>query len=173
MNNLHRFFNKVERGSGGLGFLFILFLIIIMIFCIDLGYIFLTEKCMDEDIVECVSGLMDEEEAPPEGAVTATGAISGEFNDETHTVTVSMSFPLEGGAVTGSFTGDCEGSIKGTYAGGDGGAISGKGSGKCAFVVPASGEFNGTVSHGGKTVNINGTGRALGQEKSGSLTLSY
>lgn len=165
---------KQPRGMGLLGILFILIIFLILIFLGDLGFIFFSEECLGQEPMECIFGMFDEgDDAAPQGAVTATGVLSGEFNGEDHSVTVSMSFPLGGGDVTGSFSGDCDGSIKGTYAGGDGGAISGKGSGSCGFVVPASGSFSGTVNEGSKSVNINGSGSALGITKTGSMSLGY
>ena len=157
-----------------LGILFFLFFILLLIMMFDLGYIFLSSECIDQGPLECaLTILTSDEEEPQEGSVTATGVISGNYGDEPRTVTVSLTFPLEGGAVTGSFSGDCDGNIKGTYAGGNGGAISGKGSGSCAFVLPASGTFSGTVNQSSKTVPVTGSGSAAGFSGSGSLTLTY
>ena len=145
MNNLMGFSSTVQpRGMGLLGILFFLFILLILLFLGDMAFIFVSEECMDRGIVECASDILgpDEEEQAPQGAVTASGMISGEYAGENHTVSVSLTFPLEGGSVTGSFSGDCDGSIKGTYAGGDNGAISGSAKGSCGFVFPASGSFS-------------------------------
>ena len=130
---------------------------------------------MDEGLIECALDLVlsdDEEEAEPEGGVTANGVISGTYGGEERSVTVSISFPLKGGEVTGSFSGDCDGNIKGTFAGGNGGVISGNAKGSCAFVLPASSEFSGTVNQTSKTVPVSGHGSAAGFSGEGSLTLS-
>jgi len=165
-----------QRGMGWLMILFIIILILVLMLLFDQAYIVGKQKCVGEKIWDCAFDILlggDEETPPAEGSVTAAGTLSGEFKGETHSVDITMNIPLEGGAVTGSFSGDCDGSITGTYAGGDNGAISGSGSGKCAFVIPASGNFSGSVNKASKTVNINGSGSALGITKSGSMTLSW
>jgi len=166
-----------QRGMGWLMILFIIILILVMLLIFDQAYIAGKTKCVGQKIWDCAFDILlggeDEPAATSASSVTATGELSGEFKGEQHSVTVSMTIPLDGGAVTGSFTGDCDGNIKGTFAGGDNGAISGDGGGKCAFVIPASGNFSGTVNKAAKTVNINGSGSALGITKSGSMTLTY
>ena len=161
---------------GALGILFLFILIIIFILMLDLGYIYLSKNCIGQEPIECALDMLsssEEEEAPSKEAVTASGSISGEFQGEMRSVSVTLTFPLGGGAVSGSFSGDCDGSIKGDYAGGDGGAISGKGSGSCGFVLPASGNFSGVVNTVSKTVPISGKGSAAGFSGEGSLTLTY
>jgi len=175
MNYLQRSPNlSRQRGMGMLGILLIFILILILIFCGDLAFIFISENCIDESIFTCLMGMLgeDEEEEAQEGSVTATGVISGEYGGENKSVTVTLTFPLEGGTVTGGFSGDCDGNIKGSYAGG-GGTISGTGKGSCAFVIPASGSFSGTVNTANKTVPIHGKGSALGIDGEGDLTLTY
>ncbi|OGG76843.1 hypothetical protein A3B35_01985 [Candidatus Kaiserbacteria bacterium RIFCSPLOWO2_01_FULL_54_24] len=165
-----------QRGMSPLGILFILVLILVLIFMFDMGFIFLSENCIDEGPILCALNMLlgeDEESAPQEGAVTAAGVVSGEYGGEARSVTVTLTFPLEGGAVSGSFSGDCDGNIKGTYAGGNGGAISGTGKGSCAFVIPASGQFSGTVNQSTKSVPVSGSGSAAGFSGEGSLTLTY
>lgn len=164
-----------QKGMGMLGILLIFILILILIFCGDLAFIFISENCIDESPFVCLIGMLseDDEEEPQEGTVTATGVISGEYGGEARSVTISLTFPLEGGAVTGSFSGDCDGNIKGTYAGGNGGAISGTGKGSCAFVFPASGKFSGTVNTASKTVPVHGSGSVPGFSGEGDLTLTY
>ena len=164
-----------QKGSSAFGILFIIILIIILILVFDMGLI-LFGACGDsDDMLECVIGMLfePEPEAAPEGSVTANGVISGEYGGENRSVTVNMTFPLEGGNVSGTFSGDCDGTIKGTYAGGNGGAISGTGKGSCAFVFPASGSFSGTVNQGAKTVPVHGSGSVPGFSGEGDLTLSY
>lgn len=128
-----------------------------------------------DDMLGCIVDIFlePEPEEAPQGSVTATGVISGEFNGETKSVTVNMTFPLEGGAVAGTFSGECDGTIKGTYAGGNGGTISGTGKGSCGFVLPASGSFSGSVNTAGKTVPIHGSGSVPGFSGEGDLTLAY
>ena len=164
-----------QRGMSPFGLLFLIFFIIFLMVMFDVGYI-LFRACGDSgDIIDCALSIFlepDEGEAP-QGSVTATGAISGEYGGENRSVTVSMTFPLEGGAVTGNFSGDCDGRIKGTYAGGNGGAISGTGNGSCAYVFPASGSFSGTVNQSSKTVPVHGSGSVPGFSGEGDLTLTY
>jgi len=164
-----------QRGMGMLGILLIFILILILLFCGDLAFIFISENCIDENPFVCLIGMLseDEEEEKPEGSVTATGTISGEYDGENKSVTVTLTFPLEGGVVTGSFSGECDGNIKGKFAGGNGGAISGTGKGKCAWILPASGNFSGTVNTSSKTVPIHGSGSAAGFSGEGDLTLTY
>lgn len=164
-------------GFGSLGFFGFLILLIMFLVLVDMGYIFLSQKCIDSDIIDCILDVMsmdeEEEEQPEEGSVTATSAISREVKGSMRTVTISITFPLEGGAVTGSFEGDCDGSIKGTYAGGTNGAISGTGKGSCGFIFPASGTFSGTVNKGSKSVSVSGEASVMGVSGQGSLTLKY
>lgn len=164
-----------QRGMSPLGILVLVILILMMLLIFNQGYI-LTSACGDsDDFIDCALTLLlepDEETEAPQGSVTATGVISGEYGGEPRSVTVSMTFPLEGGAVGGNFSGDCDGTIKGTYAGG-GGTISGTGKGSCAFVIPASGSFSGSVNTSSKTVPIHGNGSAAGFSGEGDLTLTY
>ncbi len=139
----------------------------------DMAYIGISEECMDaEDMFDCIAEILESEgEAEPEeGTVTAVGSIGDEQGDITFTLTI----PLKGGAVSGSFSGDCDGSLKATFAGGNGGSITGgKGAGKCAWVMPALGEFTGTVNTTAKTAIITGEGRIPGGSKQGSVTLTW
>lgn len=164
-----------ERGMSPLGLLFILIIFIFLLFLFDQAFI-LNSQCNDSDsVMECALDILlgsDDEGQPQEGSVTATGVISGEYGGENRSVSVSMHIPLAGGEVTGSFSGDCDGTIKGTYAGG-GGSIRGSGKGSCAFVIPASGNFSGTVNESSKTVPVRGSGSAAGFSGEGSLTLTY
>ena len=162
-----------QRGMGMLGILFIIILIILLLIMGDLAFIFTSSECIDENIFSCLVGMIGEDdEEDQEGGVVATGVISGEYGGENRSVTVSLNIPLEGGAVTGNFSGDCDGNIKGTYAGG-GGVINGTAKGSCAFVMPASGKFSGTVNVSSKTVPLNGSGSVPGFSGEGSLTLTY
>lgn len=165
---------KSRPGSSPLGLLLFFIIFLIILFMGDMAYIFLSEECMDKDPLDCVMDMFSsEEEEAPEGSVTASGVLSGEFKGETHSVTLTLSFPLKGGDVTGSFSGDCDGTIKGSYAGGNGGVISGNAKGSCMFVLPASGNFSGTVNQTAKTVPVNGKGSVPGFSKEGSMTLTY
>lgn len=157
--------------------LLLFFIIFVFLILIGLGgYSQLSARCNGHEMLSCALDLVlgkEEPEQQPENAVTATGAISREFKGKEYSVAVTLTFPAEGGAVTGSFSGDCDGSITGTYAGGDGGAISGDAKGSCAFVIPASGSFTGTVNQSQKTVPLTGKGGAMGFSADGSLTLTY
>ncbi|HLD64031.1 MAG TPA: hypothetical protein VI913_04015 [Candidatus Peribacteraceae bacterium] len=174
MNQLQALQNA-RRGSSPLGILFIFIFILILLFLFDMAFIFGSQNCIDEDVFSCALDMLtsDEEEEEQQGGVTATGVISGTYGKSERSVTVTLTFPLEGGNVTGSFSGDCDGNIKGTFAGGNGGAISGKAKGSCAFIFPASADFSGTVSQRNKTVSVSGKGSAAGFSGEGSLTLKY
>jgi hypothetical protein len=171
-----KFWQHSRPGMSPFGILIILILIIFLFFMMDMGFIYGSQACIGMDPFDCALEMLtsdEEEEKPAEGSVTATGEISKEVKGSTRSVSISISFPLEGGAVTGSFSGDCDGTIKGTYAGGNGGSISGTGKGSCAFIFPASGNFSGTVNQSNKTVPVHGQGSAAGISGEGSLTLSY
>lgn len=165
-----------QRGFSVFGLIFLIILFILIIMIVVGTYNVAAAKCVGDDIISCIFDKFfgePKEEAKAEGAVTASGALSGKFKDKEGSVTVTLTFPLEGGTVTGTFSGDCDGNIKGSYAGGDGGAISGEAKGSCAFIIPASGEFSGTVNQTSKTVVVSGSGSAAGFSKQGSMTLSY
>ncbi len=126
----------------------------------------------DENFISCLLDEMmseDEEAEPAEGTVTAVGA----YEYKGYAVTITLSVPLNGGAVNGTVSGTCEGPIKGSYAGG---AITGNMSGVCApfFVsIPASAEFTGSVNKSAKTVPVSFNGRGGGLSHEGSTTLTY
>ena len=155
-------------------FIFLLIFIAIL-FGLDLLFIRYQMDCDEhESIMQCITAMIDNDEpTPAQGSVTATGGASGKFAGQEGSITVEMSFPLEGGDVVGTFSGDCDGKISGTFAGGNGGAISGTGKGSCGYVFPASGSFSGTVNTASKSVPISGQGRASGVNGSGSITLTY
>ena len=149
-------------------------MIVVMIaglFIGDMAYIFIGEECMDLDPLECALAIMtSEDNEKPEGSVTAVGSLSGDKGS----LNFTLNIPLKGGAVTGSFDGDCDGTLKATFAGGNGGAITGGiGKGSCGFVLPASGNFTGTVNTTSKTATITGKGSIPGGSKEGSVTLKW
>lgn len=133
-------------------------------------------RCGDDDanIPEC---LMEDLEAEldaeaEEGSVVASGV----YEYKGHSVNVTMTVPLKGGAVTGALSGTCDGKVTGNYDGKQGGAIGGKMSGACApfFVnIPAGADYSGSVNKTGKTVSIGFTGRGGGFTHEGSMTLAY
>jgi len=175
MKQPNSFLYRSHSGSV-FGLLFFFILLIFLLILADIGYIFASEECMGLDAGDCFAEIFssdDEEGEKPEGSVTATGMISGTYGKSERSVTVSLTFPLAGGDVTGSFEGDCDGSIKGSFSGGNGGTISGKAKGSCGFILPASGQFSGTVNTAAKTVPIRGNGSAAGFSGEGSVTLSY
>ncbi len=173
MNYAQLPFLKSRRGMSPLGLFFLVIIIIMILFLLDMAFI-LGSQCKDsDDAIDCaLNVLLGEESEAPQGTVTATGVLSGEFKGENHSVTVSLHIPLEGGAVTGNFSGDCDGSIKGTYVR-ESSAISGSGNGSCAFIIPASGIFSGSVNREAKSVHVSGEGSAAGFSKSGSVVLTY
>ncbi len=104
--------------------------------------------------------------------LTATGS----FQKDKYGVSISLTFPKEGGSVTGSFSGDCNGTIRGAYDGETTGMIRGKAVGSCSpfsIPVPASADFTGTVNMATKSIPITGTGSAMGFSGSGNVTLSF
>lgn len=120
--------------------------------------------------------------APENNADSSSVTASGNIKKLVYDVTVRLTFPLDGGAVTGSFSGSCNGSVSGTYAGGDAGAISGTGSGICnpvplqlseKFNFPVSGSFNGIVNHINKKVPITVSGTAKDKTGSVQMVLGY
>lgn len=161
-----------QKGMSPFGIIIFIIILIILLFICDQAYI-LSQRCADEDIIECALDILTgEEDEVAAGAVTATGIISGTYGGSERSVTVTFNFPPSGGDVTGNFSGDCDGSIKGSYAG-SGGTINGTANGSCGFVFPASGKFSGTVNETAKTVPISGSGSAAGFSGEGSLTLKY
>jgi len=163
-----------QRGQAGL---LILLLIIVILFGAllgaDYGYVYYLEECGDEPVKECFLDSDDKEEEEVKGeVVTAAGGLS----EKGYSASITLTFPLEGGNVSGSVSGDCSGRVEGIYDGSDGGSISGKIFGSCSpfFVpIPAKGTFTGVVNKDSKTVPITGTGSAAGFSGSRSITLSY
>ena len=150
-----------------IGFLLYLFLFIAIFLGIDVAYIYFSQRCFDTPVFECLGDLTKDEE------IKNTIEAKGSFNYDKYNVTLTLTIPLDGGKVTGSFDGSCNGSIQGNYDGEEGGVISGEAKGSCALVIPASGKFSGTVSQSSKSVPISGTGTFAGISGDGSLTLSY
>lgn len=156
-----------------MGCLLVVLIVLLLVVMGDMAYIYMSEECLDDDnIVECLEGLVGEEAEPEGETVTATGNISGEYGKSQRSVDISLTIPLKGGKVTGSFSGDCDGSITGDYAG-NGGAISGKAKGACAFIMPAWADWSGTVNTAGKTVPVNAKGGIPGFTGEKALTLKY
>jgi len=124
-----------------------------------------------EDILDCMFAIADEEE--PEGAVTATGV----YTYKDYSATLTLTIPLEGGAVTGRISGTCDGVVtKASFDGKDYGVITGSMRGTCDpfFVkIPATGSFSGTVNKSAKTVPLRILGSGGGVEKSDSMSLTY
>jgi hypothetical protein len=147
-------------------FLGLLLLLILVFFGLNL----LDDEPSEVTSQETIQPTAESENKPEEtkNMITATGS----YSYDKYSVDVSLTFPLEGGAVSGSFSGDCDGNITGNYAGGDGGAINGQGSGRC-FIPAISGSFSGTVNQSKKSVPINAKGSVIGVTKSINMTLSY
>ena len=159
--------NKYNQGFGMVGLLIYLFLFIAIFLGIDVAIIYFSEKCFDRPMLECILEADQLEE--PKNAVEAKGS----FNYDKYDVALTLTIPLDGGKVTGSFDGSCDGTIQGNYDGEEGGVITGKAKGSCGLVIPASGSFSGTVSKTSKSVPISGTGSVAGVSGEGSLTLTY
>lgn len=66
----------------------------------------------------------------PTDIITTTGS----FSYLGQGVNYTLSFPKNGGDVTGSFDGLCNGSANGNYTGGDGGHVEGNVSGECVVL---------------------------------------
>lgn len=158
---------KSGSGFAGIWFLLYILLFLIIIFSGDVAFIYLSQRCFDTPIWECLTE--DSEDVEEKNTVEAKGS----FSYKNYGINLYLTIPLEGGAVTGRFEGDCSGSIKANYDGKEGGVISGDGRGSCALVLPASGSFSGTVNQQTKTVPISGSGNAAGISGEGSLTLSF
>ena len=174
-----------NRGFISFGLMFLIFLLILMAYHLIGNKYFVTtvNKILSKEYEEDKRSFEKSEKLRttnfssqglrmnyPGETVTA----SGEYRYGKYTVAVSLTFPLDGGSVNGSFSGSgCSGSIIGNYAGGSGGAISGKASGTCLLVLPASGTFTGTVNQSRKTVTTSGTGKVANFSGGGSMTLSY
>ncbi len=150
----------------------LLILVVLMFFATNeaMGYYF--ENCYEEDVFDCMMGILEEEEEPEPDAVAATGG----YEYKGYTVSLTVNVPLGGGSLSGAMTGACDGKVTGSYDGQNNGVISGKITGTCdPFVVkiPASADFNGTVNKTGKTVPIRFTGRGGGITHQGSMSLGY
>src|SRR3989344_5454220 len=93
--------NKYNRGFGMVGFLIYLFLFIAIFLGIDVVIIYFSEKCFDQPVLECI--LESEQLEEPKNAVEAKGS----FNYDKYDITLTLTIPLSGGKVTGSFDGSC------------------------------------------------------------------
>jgi len=144
----------------------------------DYGYVYYLEKCGDSPINTCLadSSKKTDEQSPQSTEKKTPITATGSFSVKNYGVTISMTFPLEGGTVNGNVNGDCNGTVRGSYKGGDNGIISGNIFGKCTvfFVpIPAKASFSGNVNQQQKTIFIEGNGGAAGFSGSGSMTLTY
>lgn len=162
------------KGAVGCGTLIAFLIVGLILLAIGGNAVFgyYLDHCDDEEVFECLMGALEEEEAPPEGTVTAVGP----YNYKDYSVSVTMNIPLEGGGVNGSMSGTCSGQVKGSFDGKKNGVISGRITGSCSpFIVniPASADFSGTVNKDGKVVPINFTGRGAGLTHKDSMSLSY
>jgi hypothetical protein len=171
--------NQVDQsGLTAIGLLLIILLIFGGLFGGLFGYSWYLEECGDAPIGVCVDQITKGDEAVEETAsgeqtvVTATGS----FSVKSYGVTLALTFPLEGGAVTGNVSGNCSGNVTGNYEGEETGVISGKVFGSCdPFFVPVPGKatFSGNVNQQSSIVSISGSGSAAGFSGSGSMTLNY
>jgi len=165
--------NKKRDGLAGI---YVLLLILLILIGGLIGFDFLSieynTRCGDTPVGECLSATPS---STPD--IETSEVARGTFSEKGYSVSLSMTIPLGGGAVVGSFSGDCSGVINGNYDGGENGMIRGDARGSCKtpilLPVPASGTFDGLVDVNGGMVSINGTGSALGFSGSRSLILSF
>lgn len=167
-----------QSGITVIGLLLLLFLVFGGMFGGLFGYSWYLQECGDAPIGACVEQISkgDEVFLDTADATKATVTATGSFSVKSYGVTLALTFPLEGGAVTGKVTGDCSATVTGNYEGEETGVISGKVFGSCdPFFVPVPGKatFSGTVDQQSKIVAITGTGSAAGFSGSGSMTLTY
>lgn len=179
---MKNFLNKYKFSShSGIAPIFVLLFIFAflgLLLGLDYGYVYFLNRCGDTPLGTCItqSSKINEEKTSQATEKKTLVTAKGSFSVKKYGITVLMSFPLEGGAVTGKVSGTCDATVTGTYKGGDSGAISGKVVGSCSpfFVpIPAKATFTGTVNNQQKTVPITGTGGAAGFSGSGSITLTY
>ena len=167
-----------QRGMAPIVLLLFLFLLLGLFIGANYAYIYYLTQCGDSSISTCFNESKKKtEEQSSETIEEQTPVLAtGSYAYKNYGISISMTFPLEGGVVSGSVEGDCSGSVSGNYSGGDNGTISGTIFGSCSpfFVpVPAKGTFSGTVNQQQQTVPINATGSAAGFSGSGSLVLTY
>ncbi len=167
-----------QRGMAPIVLLLFLFILLGLFIGADYAYIYYLTQCGDESISTCFNESKEKSEEKSDETIKEKISVqaTGSFTYKNYGVSLSITFPLEGGAVTGSVDGDCSGSVSGNYSGGDNGTISGTIFGSCSpfFVpVPAKGTFSGTVNQQQQTIPINATGSAAGFSGSGSLVLTY
>jgi hypothetical protein len=167
-----------QSGIAAIMVLLFIFIFLGLLVGIDYGYVYYLNHCGDTPINTCFtdSPKKPKEQSPkPNGEKTPITAI-GNFSYKNYTVTISMTFPLEGGAVSGDVKGDCSGTVRGAYKGGDNGIISGNIFGSCTVFlvpIPAKASFSGKVNQQQKTIPIEGNGGAAGFSGSGSIILTY
>jgi hypothetical protein len=178
MKNLFRKYDfSSQSGIAPIMVLLIIFIFLGLLIGLDYGYIYYLEKCGDAPLNTCIIDSSKKtgeqsQSAEKKTLITATG----NFSYKKYGVTISMTFPQDGGSVSGSAKGDCGGTVRGVYKGGDNGIISGNISGSCTlfFVpIPAKASFSGKVIQQQKIVPIEGNGGAAGFSGSGSMTLTY
>lgn len=167
---------SATSAKGGVGCGTLIAFLIVLLILVALGgnaaFGYYLDHCEDENVLECLMSALEEEEAAPEGSVTAVGP----YNYKDYSVSVTMNIPLEGGGVTGNMSGTCSGQVKGNFSGQNNGVISGTITGSCSpFIVniPASADFSGTVNKDGKIVPINFTGKGAGLTHRDTMSLSY
>lgn len=103
--------------------------------------------------------------------VGASGTVHGSTTISTQgkTITLSFTYPVNGGNINGFITGDCKGSISGTYS--TDGFLNGLGNATCQegfFSVPVSINYTGNVTSGSAKVHY--TVSTLGQVEAGDTS---
>lgn len=103
------------------------------------------------------------------GIVNANTSISAQGK----TITLSMHFPKDGGAISGTISGDCSGSITGTFVS-QTSALSGTANATCPvgfFSIPVSITYNGVILSASEA-QVHYNVKAMGQTQSGDTTLT-
>lgn len=101
---------------------------------------------------------------------------SGSINYQDYNITMDISIPKAGGAVTGKISGDCTGDITGQYDGKDNGVINGQANGSCRLLfvqIPGKITFDGTVNKTEETAHLFVTAKVDSFEKSRNINLSF
>lgn len=104
------------------------------------------------------------------GNATAKSTISSNGK----TIHLTMTYPRNGGAVTGTISGDCTGNISGSYEGPSTGELNGTAKANCSqgfFSIPVTVIYYGTLYPTDSEASIHYTTSAMGQTQSGTTKL--
>lgn len=104
------------------------------------------------------------------GNATAKSTISSNGK----TIHLTMTYPRNGGGVTGTMSGDCTGNISGNYEGPSTGKLSGTAKANCSqgfFSIPVTVTYYGILYPTDSEASIHYTTSAMGQTQSGTTKL--